>query len=161
MLAIIGTNSAVVLDLERVERFRTRLRSGRARVEVNAILTLARRAVRKAVPTAQRKRIPACAGRARVETGSDPARSGPRSHRVARGSVDANPSGVSALDRDLVIGQTNGFLFWTPIDLPAGVWHIRGLLDEAAPLSAGYHLFIDGKEVDLETLLTMDSELWT
>ena len=76
-------------------------------------------------------------------------------YRVVQGALAANPSGVNALDEDLVIGQTDGWLFWTPIDLPAG-WR------EGLPaVSAGYHLFIGTEEVDLGTMLSMSNDIWT
>jgi hypothetical protein len=44
-------------------------------------------------------------------------------------------------------------LFWTPVDLPAG-WK-----QGADALSAGYHLYVDGEEVNLGVLLTMTNEI--
>lgn len=75
-------------------------------------------------------------------------------YRVVAGKLDANPEGVNALDVDIVIGQTDGSIFWTPVDLPAG-WAAG-----RSALSAGYHLFLNGVEVDLGTQLTLRNEIW-
>jgi hypothetical protein len=84
-------------------------------------------------------------------------------YRVVDGKMESNPEGVTALDVDTVIGQTKAWLVWTPVDLPAGWQHgaRAGVIESDAPLSAGYHLFIDGVEVDIGTLITMYNDIWT
>jgi hypothetical protein len=82
-------------------------------------------------------------------------------YRVAAGALDASPEGVIALDVDKVIGQADGLsVLWTPVDLPS-TEGVRGFDPGAplGPLAAGYHLFVNGREVDAGTLLTMDSEI--
>ena len=76
-------------------------------------------------------------------------------YRVGGGLLDTNWSGVNALDLDKVVGQTDAHLFWTAVDLPAG-WQ-----PETPAVTAGWHLFLGTQEIPLESLITMDSRLWT
>ena len=72
---------------------------------------------------------------------------------TASGAVEENPEGVNSLDVDLVLGMARDVtLFYTPVDLDttAGIrWFWPQIEDQA--IDAGYHLFVEGVEVDLTT----------
>ena len=75
-----------------------------------------------------------------------------RVYLTASGAVGENPEGVNSLDVDLVLGMARAVgLFYTPVDLDstARIHVLHGIEDQ--PLDAGYHLFVEGVEVDLTT----------
>ena len=70
---------------------------------------------------------------------------------TASGAVEENPEGVNSLDVDLVLGMARTVgLFYTPVDLDSTA-RIHALHGIDQPLDAGYHLFVEGVEVDLTT----------
>ena len=72
---------------------------------------------------------------------------------TAPDAVDDNPEGVNAFDVGVVLGMARDVtLFYAPVDLDttAGIrWFWPQIEDQA--IDAGYHLFVDGIEVDLTT----------
>ena len=78
---------------------------------------------------------------------------------TAPDAVDDDPEGVNALDVDLVLGMARDVtLFYTPVDLDttAGIRWFWPQIDDQA-IDTGYHLFVDGVEVDLTT--SIEAEL--
>jgi hypothetical protein len=72
---------------------------------------------------------------------------------TAPGALESNWEGVEAFDVGLVLGMSrDATLFYTPVDLEttAGIRDLAPRIDDQ-PISAGYHLFVEGVEVDLTT----------
>jgi hypothetical protein len=82
-------------------------------------------------------------------------------YQITPGALVSNRDGVIALDESLVVGYVNATtLFWTSRDIESvvGVPHLT-YLKNSGPFSAGYHLFQHGKEVPIDTVLTMGTEI--
>lgn len=74
-------------------------------------------------------------------------------YQVVPGAVEDDPMAVGALDLPLMVGQVSGAkLYYTTAPL-------SGLPTLPDMASAGWHLFIDGAEVPLDTLLQVGPEI--
>jgi hypothetical protein len=68
------------------------------------------------------------------------------------GALEENPEGVDSLDIGVVLGMARDTgLFFTSVDLENSEGVEPRLKIDDWPLAAGYHLFIAGDEVDLDT----------
>ena len=70
---------------------------------------------------------------------------------TASGAVEEDPVRVGQLDEELVLGMARDVvLIYAPLDVDSTMRMIYGF-DDDRPIDAGFHLYVEGVEVDLTT----------